>query len=820
MVALNQRTITLPVKGMTCASCVAHVEGALKGVPGVAQASVNLATESAAVEYDAAAVGLRDLASAVHDRGYDVGTERLTLSVGGMTCATCVGHVERALQRVDGVLSAHVNLATERATVDVLAGAVDSADLKAAVEGAGYQVLEAEADEDPLERDRRLHEQHVRRLQHKVLFGAIISVPVFFGSYPELFPWVPGVLQNLVVLWALTTPVQFWAGWQFYTGMWGALRHKTTDMNTLIAVGTSAAYLYSVALILFPSFFEVQGVAQGIYFDTSAIIITLILLGRYLEAKARGRASEAMKKLLGLQAKTARVVRERQELDVPIDHVVVGDLVIVRPGEKVPVDGVMVEGFSAIDESMVTGESIPVDKIPGNEVIGATINKTGSFTFRATKVGKDTVLSQIIKMVEEAQGSKAPIQRLADRITSYFVPAVITIGLITTLVWYFFGPQPALTYAVLNAVAVLIIACPCALGLATPISIMVGSGKGAEHGVLFRSAEALETAHKIQTVVLDKTGTLTEGRPVVTDIVAAGVSEQELLRLAATAERGSEHPLGEAIVARAREEGLSLGTAEGFQALPGHGVEAVVEGRRVVVGNLRLMETLGFGLNGLVERASELSQRGKTPMYVGADGTVAGIIAVADTVRPEAREAVAQLRRMGIEVAMLTGDNSRTAHAIAEQLGIDRVLAEVLPEHKVEEVRRLQHEGKIVAMVGDGINDAPALAQADVGIAIGTGTDIAIESADVILMRADVRGVATAVALSKATLRNIKQNLGWAYGYNTILIPVAAGVLYPIFGWLLSPVLAAVAMATSSVSVVTNANRLRAWRPPAERTSA
>jgi P-type Cu+ transporter len=551
-----------------------------------------------------------------------------------------------------------------------------------------------------------------------------------------------------------------------------------------------------------------------LYFETSSLIIGLILLGKFLEARAKGQAGDAIKKLMGMQAKTARVIRDGVEQDVPIESVRIGDVVLVRPGEKVPVDGLVLEGRSALDESMITGESIPVEKGPGDEVIGATINKTGSFRFRATKVGRDTMLAQIVRLVEEAQGSKAPIQRMVDLISSYFVPAVIVVAIVTFAIWVLFGPAPALTYALLNFVAVLIIACPCALGLATPTAIMVGTGKGAENGVLIRSGEALETAHKIRAIILDKTGTLTQGRPVLTDILPAdGVPESELLALAASAERGSEHPLGEAIVTAARERGLALADPSDFQAIPGHGIEASVDGRRVLLGNAKLMADRAYPMDGLVDRATELSDEGKTPMYVALDGRLAGIVAVADTVKPGSRQAVEELHRLGIEVAMLTGDNRRTAAAIARELGIDRVMAEVLPEGKADEVKKLQAEGKVVAMVGDGINDAPALAQANVGIAIGTGTDVAMEASDITLISGDIRGVVTAIRLSKATMNTIKQNLFWAFFYNTSLIPVAAGVLYPFFGVLLNPILAAAAMALSSVSVVTNSLRLRRFKP-------
>lgn len=613
----------------------------------------------------------------------------------------------------------------------------------------------------------------------------------------------------------IATPIQIWAGWQFYQGAWRAARHLTTNMNTLVAVGTSVAYLYSVFITFFPDAVRTTGLAPEAYYDTSTAIIGLILMGRWLEARAKGQTSEAIKKLMGLAPRTARVVRSGEEIDIPLEQVQVGDVIRVRPGDKVPVDGIVLEGTSAVDESMLTGESLPVEKGPGAGVIGATLNRTGSFTFRATRVGKDTALAQIVKLVEDAQGSKAPIQRLADQISSYFVPAVLGLSLVTFGIWYLLGPDPKFTYALVSMIAVLIIACPCALGLATPTAIMVGTGKGAEYGVLIRGGEALEGAHKVNAIVLDKTGTLTRGKPSVTDVIAAnGLSENDLLRLVGSAERGSEHPLGEAIVSRAAELGLPMSAATSFNSLSGHGISATVEGRNLLVGNARLMEQSGIHLNGLGTQAAALALVGKTPMYVAADGEAAGLIAVADTLKPESREAVRELQALGLEVWMLTGDNGATAAAIAQQVGITNVMAEVLPGEKSAKVKELQAQGKVVAMVGDGVNDAPALAQADLGIAIGTGADVAMEASDITLVGGDVRGVVTAIALSRRTIGTIRQNLFWAFFYNVILIPVAMGVLFPLFGLLLNPIMAAAAMAMSSVSVVTNSLRLRSFAPP------
>ena len=836
--------LIVEVEGMTCASCVAHVEDALKEVPGVSKVSVNLATERALVELDPREVTPSDLTQALDDAGYGAGVDKVTLNIGGMTCAACVAHVEDALTEVSGVVSANVNLATEQATVQYLSGVATLTDFGEMVQDAGYSVegVVGDAVDEEAEQERLARTREINALARKVIIAGVVGVIVMTVMYIPLETLRLTSFQLNLILWVLATPVQFWIGATFYRGAWAGLKRRTTNMNTLVALGTSVAYGYSTVLTFFESYFtdahlvhanSVFNHSTGTYFDASAIVICLVLLGRFLEARAKGQTSGAIRKLLGLRPKTARVVRESGEVEIPIDEVLPGDVLVVRPGEKVAVDGEVVAGTSTVDESMLTGESLPVEKDIGSPVYGATINKSGSFRFRATKVGRDTVVSQIIRLVQEAQGSRVPIQRLVDKVASRFVPGVIAVAAATIVGWIIWAPvSPELPIAILNFVAVLVIACPCALGLATPTAIMVGMGRGAEHGILINNAEALERAYKIQVVVLDKTGTLTQGRPVVTDlVVTAGRTEEEVLRLAASAEQASEHPLGEAIVVAAKERGLELGEVTGFQALPGHGIQAQVNGTAFTLGNLSLMQERGSGLNGLEAQAQELSQEGKTPMFAAMDGEVVGIIAVADSLRPEAQEAVEAMHKLGLEVVMLTGDNRRTAEAIASRVGIDRVSAEVLPDQKAEEIRAFQEEGKIVAMVGDGINDAPALARADVGVAIGTGTDVAIASADVTLMRGDIRGVPEAIALSKSTIRTIKQNLFWAFGYNTLLIPIAAGVLFVLFFELLdssvpagplryilgdfgflNPVMAAAAMALSSVSVVTNSLRLRRFK--------
>jgi Cu+-exporting ATPase len=806
--------VDLPIRGMSCAGCAARIEKVLQGLPGVQEAQVNFATEKATLRYDPALLTLDQLAREMEEIGYEVPLQRLTIPVGGMHCASCAASIERALGSVEGVVTAHVNFGTAKATVEYLPTRVEAATLRQAIREAGYEPRESADTETAIDRERHARAVEIRTLMARFLVSLVLSLPIVLGSMGMFFPWVPTWLQHPYVLLVLATPVQFWVGWQFYQGFWSALKHRTADMNTLIAIGTSAAYAYSAAVTAAPALFLRLGLGTHVYYDTAAMIITLIILGRLLEARARGQTSEAMRKLMGLRAKTARVLRHGVATDIPVEEVEIGDLILVRPGEKVPVDGTIVEGHSTLDEAMLTGESLPVDKAPGDEVFGATVNKTGSFTFRATRVGKETMLAQIIKLVEEAQGSKAPIQRLADYVASIFVPTVLGVALLTFVVWALFGPPPALTFALLNCVAVLIIACPCALGLATPTAIMVGTGKGAEHGVLFKNAASLEMAHKLQALILDKTGTLTQGKPAVTDIIPHnGYTEAYVLCLAASAERSSEHPLGEAIVEAARARGLSLEEVSDFTALPGHGIRAVVGSHTVLIGNQQLMQDAEVAPGKLAEAAAQLASAGKTPMFVARNGRSMGVIAVADTPKPYARATVEALHSLGLEVFMLTGDNRRTAEVIGQQLGIDRVLAEVLPHEKANCVKQLQAKGKRVGMVGDGINDAPALAQADVGIAIGTGTDIAMEAADITLVTGDVRGVITAMHLSRRTMRTIKQNLFWAFVYNVLGIPVAAGVLYPVLGVLLNPALAAAAMAMSSVSVVSNSLRLRRFVP-------
>jgi len=814
-------SVSLGIRGMTCASCTARVERALTKVAGVSEATVNLATERASVRFDAQQTGVPALLEAVARAGYDPVTERTSLAVSGMTCASCTARVERSLKRLDGVVDASVNLATERASVTYLPGLLTPADLIAAVTAAGYEAREAAASGERVDRERQAREAEVRALRRDVVLAGALTLPlVVFVMLPMLVPALEARLLALVpaqainlVSFVLASVVQFGPGRRFYRPGWNSLRRGSPDMNSLVMLGTSAAYGYSVVATFVPRLLP-AGTAH-VYYEASAAIITLILLGRYLEAIAKGRTSEAIKKLLGLQAKTARVVRAGEELTLPIDQVVPGDAVLVRPGERIPVDGRVLTGGSFVDESMITGEPIPARKGEGDEVVGGTVNTTGAFTFEATKVGADTVLAQIIRMVEDAQGSKLPIQALADKVVSVFVPIVIVIALITFGVWMLFGPEPALTFALVNTVAVLIIACPCAMGLATPTSIMVGTGKAAELGILFRNGAALQTLQEAKQVALDKTGTLTKGKPELTDLVTLpGFDRLEVLALTASVEQASEHPVAQAIVDAAKAQGAALGGADAFEAVPGYGVEGRVNGRLVQVGADRYMRRLGVDVTAFASEAGRLADEGKTPLYAAVDGRLAAVIAVADPIKDSTPQAIESLHALGLRVVMITGDNERTARAIARRLGIDEVLAEVLPDGKVEAVKRLQAQGGKVAFVGDGINDAPALAQADVGLAIGTGTDIAIESADVVLMAGDLRGITNALALSRKAITNIKQNLFWAFFYNTVLIPVAAGALYPAFGILLSPILAAAAMGLSSVFVLTNALRLRNFTPP------
>ena len=854
---MSDKQVTLPVVGMTCANCVVAVERNAKKATGVTDAAVNFASERVTVSYDPDVAGGAQVTADVIDRirraGYDVPTAEVELPLLGMTCANCAATIERRLKKTDGVVDASVNLASERATVRYAPGATTRADLVAAVRAAGYDVVEAAEGEEAVDAEAAAREAEIAHQKRRLLVGALFTLPLFLLSMGRdlglLGSWAGALWVDWLFL-ALATPVQFYVGWDYYTGAFKSLRNGSANMDVLVALGSSVAYFYSVAVLLFKTAGS-HAIGHHLYFETSAVIITLIVTGKLLEVRAKGRTSEAIKKLMGLQPRTARVVRDGVERDIPIAEVVPGDRVLVRPGEKIPVDGHVLEGRSSVDESMITGESLPVDKAAGDAVIGATVNRQGLLTIEAGKVGRDTVLAQIIRMVESAQGSKAPIQRVVDRVAAWFVPAVIGLAVVTFVIWLLAGA--GFVPALLRLIAVLVIACPCAMGLATPTSIMVGVGKGAEAGILFKNSAALEEAHRLNAIVLDKTGTITRGQPAVTAVVTepqaaaphdAGplatdhwplptadwlLSTDHLLQLAASAERGSEHPLGEAIVRAAEARGLALSSPQRFEAVAGHGIVAVVDGQRVLVGNQRLLEREGVTSGaGMAEQAAALEAEAQTVMWVAVDDRAAGLIGVADTIKDGSAEAVRALRDLGLTVVMLTGDNPATAAAIGREAGIDRVLAGVLPGEKAEYVQRLQAEfgggergGSVrdghVGMVGDGINDAPALAQANVGFAIGTGTDVAMETADVTLMRGDLRSVPQAIRLSRATMTNIRQNLFWAFGYNVVLIPIAAGVLAP-FDWApdflrqLSPILAAGAMAFSSISVVTNALRLRRAR--------
>ena len=728
--------------------------------------------------------------------------QRVSLKISGMSCAACVNRVEKQLQSLPGVYKASVNLTAEKAVIDYDSSTVQVGDIRRAVEEIGYRASDM-ASQVEMDTEKAEREREIRRQSRVFIFSAVLSLPLLLTMLVHLrIAAVPSILLNPWFQLALATPVQFIAGWQFYRDSYFTLRSGNANMSVLVALGTSAAYFYSVAVVLWGSRLG----QHEVYFESSAVIITLVLLGKLLEARAKGRTSEAIKKLIGLQAKTARVIRNSQEMDIPVEGVTVGDVVVVRPGERIPVDGIIVDGYSSVDESMLTGESVPVDKQVGDEVIGATINKHGTFEFQATKVGRDTALAQIVRIVEEAQGSKAPIQRLADIISGKFVPAVVAIAITTFLIWYFIGDPGNFTRALINLTAVLVIACPCALGLATPTSIMVGTGQGAENGILIKGGEHLEKAHRLQAIVLDKTGTITKGEPALTDVVVLkGFTEGELLSLAASAEKGSEHPLGQAIIQGAKDRGLPLDNPADFVAIPGQGIRANVGDRHLLVGNRRLLQENGVALAGTEAQVSDLESEGKTAMLVAVDGDLAGVIGVADGVKVGSASAIQAMKKMGLEVYMITGDNQRTAVSIAQQVGIENVLAEVLPEDKAKEVQRLKDAGLVVGMVGDGINDAPALVTADVGFAIGTGTDVAMESADITLIKGDLKGVVAAIQLSRSTMRNVKENLFWALIYNSIGIPVAA------LG-LLSPIVAGGAMAFSSVSVVTNALRLKRWQ--------
>lgn len=840
--AQNENEIlTIGVGGMTCASCVARVERALKKVPGVSDATVNLATEKATVRFASESVEVESLLGAIEDAGYEPRRDGIVFEVTGMSSPADASALDVLIIGQHGVASATVSFERARAAISFVPGTLDVAELKRKALEAGYE-LQEQADE--LE-DQQAREQanEQTQLKRKWIVSGLAGLLLMNASMEWGFDLLResfSTQQILTGMFLVALPIQVWAASQFYSGTWKTLRHRTADMNTLIALGTSAAFIYSTLVTFWPSLFasahlahdHVLGDRPPVYFEAAVIIIALILFGRWLEARAKSSTTGAIKRLMGLRAKTARVVRDGREFDVPVEEVAIGDVLVVRPGEKVAVDGIVVEGHSSIDESMLTGESIPVEKAPGARVFGATINKMGSFRMEAQRVGRDTALAQIIRLVEEAQGSKAPIQRLADFVASVFVPAVLLTAAVTFILWALIGPEGAVIYATLNAVAVLIIACPCALGLATPTAIMVGTGKGAESGILIRSGAALETAHKLQVVVLDKTGTITEGKPRVQDIVAMpGMTESDVLQLAATLERGSEHPLAEAILNASKQRGLELGDVEDFEAIAGRGIKAKAEGRALLFGNIHLMEDEGIDFtstSALADTGRRLSSEAKTTMYFARDGQLLGIVAVADTIKPGAAEAVANLKRLGIQVVILSGDNRATAEAVASAVGVADVLADVLPDQKVNKVRELQAGGRVVAMVGDGINDAPALAAADVGIAIGTGADVALEASDVTLMSGDPRGIATAIALSRATMRTIRQNLFWAFFYNVLLIPVAAGILYPVFndgvpeglGWIfgsygfLNPMLAGAAMAFSSLSVMANSLRLRGFKAP------
>ena len=814
--------ITLSVSPTSSSGGPALVQS-LKALPGVSRARVNVRGGRVAVDYDPSQVTTADLVEAIRAAGFGVGGQTARLKVSGLYCAECVARIEDALKTVPGVIDATMNAATNVVKVEYAPASADLERLARAVESAGpYQAQRAaEASASELDKEAQATEKEYRSLMRKWWFAAAVGVPTMILSYPWLFPGLrdlfPRGSDNLLYVWyamgVASLAVLAYSGSQFFAGMWQGLKRRSANMHTLIAMGTGVAWLYSTVALVLPQLFPSEEFTD-VYYDVTVVVTALVVLGLAIEIKAKGRTSEAIKKLIGLQAKSARVIRDGREVDLPVEEVLVNDIVVVRPGEKVPVDGQVIEGQSAVDESMITGESLPVSKKIGDEVIGATINKTGAFKFRATKVGKDTALANIIRLVQDAQGSKVPIQRIVDRVSAYFTPTVMILAILGFVIWYDFGPEPALSFALIVAVTTLIIACPCALGMATPMSLTTGIGLGAQNGILIRSGDALQAAERLNAVILDKTGTITHGKPALTDVVLVpGQDEAELLRLAASVERSSEHPLASAIVEGALARRLHLAEVDEFEAIPGHGVAAKVEGRRLLIGNARLMNREGVALGDLEARSQALADDGKTPMLAAIDGRAAGILAVADTVKDDSRAAIARMKKMGLEVVMMTGDNERTARAIARKVGIDRVMAEVLPQDKAFNVQKLQLEGKKVAMVGDGINDAPALAQADIGLAIGTGTDVAIEASDITLIKGSLTGVVTAMQISRATMRNVYQNLVGAFIYNTAGLPIALGILYPFLGILLSPLLAALAMSFSSVTVISNANRLKRFKP-------
>lgn len=834
MSAQTAERVTLPVEGMSCAACVAKVEKALKNTRGVQDAKVNLVAGKATIDYLKAETSMEELVKTITGIGYTVPQEEVSLTVRGMSCAACVAKVEKVLRGLPGVTNAVVNLAAESAKVQFYPGSLTKGDIKKAINSLGYEATEKLEGHAALDREREARQAEIKRQARNMWIAWPLATLVMIGMFRDMwiFPYfVPEFLGNTLVLWALTTPVVFIPGWQFFVHSFNGLKRGTTDMNLLYATGIGAAYIIATINTLWPD--AGFGGKGATFFESAALLTAFIVLGRYLEALTRGRTSDAIRKLMSLQAKTARVIRNGQELEIAADEVEIGDIVIVRPGESIPVDGKVIEGYSAVDEAMITGESIPVEKKPGDEVIGATINKTGSFKFTATRVGKDTALSQIIKLVEDAQASKAPIQKLADFVAGHFIAGVHILALIVFGFWFFLGynaffrPDSSFIlspyslaevgvfgFSLLLSVTTLVISCPCALGLATPSAMMAGTGKGAENGILFKGADAVEATSKLQAIVFDKTGTLTKGEPSLTDVVVNnGFTREEVLKLAAIAEKTSEHPLGEAIVKGAKAEGIILSDADSFEAIPGHGIEASFAGRTILAGNRRLMQQRGIDFSFLLKQAEELEKNGKTAMFIAIDSKPAGIIAVADTLKENSAEAVARLQKLGIEVAMITGDNRRTAEAIARQVGITRVLAEVLPQDKANEVKKLQEQGLRVAMVGDGINDAPALAQADVGIAIGSGTDVAKETGDIILIKSDIRDVVSAIEVARATMRKVKQNLVWSFIYNITGIPIAAGILYPFNGLIVSPELAAFFMAISSVSVTLNTLLLKRFVP-------